>query len=93
MPDIAERTEPLRLVIDAEELKGFAHAENELTRFLWDFPDNSQKVAALEALKIRMQSWPQNDLSRFLELRVERKLQTLKERVPRHAETGPIRAT
>jgi hypothetical protein len=91
MSEIAERTEPLRLVIDAEELKGFAHAENELTRFLWDFPDVSQKIVALEALKMRVRDWPKNDLCRYLALRVESKLLNLKERVPRHAETATIR--
>jgi hypothetical protein len=83
MLEIADRLEPLRVLIDAEEVRGFAHAENELTKFLWDFRDASQKITALEKLKMRLRSWPKNDLSRFLLLRVDNKLLHLAEQAIR----------
>jgi hypothetical protein len=83
MVQILNQTEPLRAVIDAEELKGLAHAENELTRFLRDFPEDAQKIAALERLRTRAQDWRKNDLSRYLLRRVEGKLQHLKARALR----------
>jgi hypothetical protein len=84
MLEILDRTEPLRHVIDAEELKGLAHTENELTKFLWDFREDTQKVAALERLKARAQDWKKNDISRYLLLRVEHKLKHLSARGPHY---------
>ena len=83
MLEIVDRLEPLRVLITADEVTGFARAENELTRFLWDFRDASQRIAALEKLKTRLRSWPKNDLSRFLLLRVDDKLHHLAERAIR----------
>ena len=85
----ADRIEPFRVIIDAEEVKGFARAENELTRFLRDFHDDRRKIEALEHLKIRAAGWAKNDISRFLRLRVDRKLQLLRDRAGR----GPLRDT
>ena len=73
MSEIKDPFEPLRVVIDAEEVKGLAHAENELTRYLSDFPDAPQKIAALVALEERAKGWPKNDISRFLLLRIKDK--------------------
>ena len=84
MVQVLDQTEPLRAVIDAEDLKGLALTENELTRFLRDFPEDTQKIAALERLKVRAQDWKENDLSRYLLLRIAGKLQHLKARALRH---------
>ena len=83
MSDVTDRLEPLRVLVDAEEVRGFAHAENELTKFLWDLRDASQRIAALEKLKVRLRNWPKNDLSQFLLLRVDDKLHYLAERAIR----------
>lgn len=83
MLEMADRLEPLRVLIDTEEVKGFAHAENELTKFLWDLREDAQRISALEKLKVRLRSWPKNDLSRFLLLRVDNKLHHLAERAIR----------
>ena len=86
MVQVLDQTEPLRAVIDAEDLKGLALTENELTRFLRDFPEDTQKIAALERLKVRAQDWKENDLSRYLLLRIAGKLQHLKARALRRPE-------
>ncbi len=83
MLETADRLEPLRILIDSDEETGLAHAENELTKFLWDLRDASEKIAALEKLKARLRAWPQNNVSRFLLLRVDRKLYHLAEQAIR----------
>ena len=90
MSDVADRTEPFRVIIDAEEMKGLARVENELTRFLRDFPGDAQQIAVLERLKVRADNWAKNDISRFLLLRVDSKLQHLRGRA-KHGLDGPVK--
>ena len=71
MMQIEDRFQPLQAVVEADELKGLAHVENELTACLSAYPDAPQKIAALQRLKEQAGAWPKNDLSRYLLLRIE----------------------
>jgi hypothetical protein len=71
MIDTEDRFQPLQAVVEANELKGMAHVENELTVCMSAYPDARQKIAALGRLKEAAGTWPRNDLSRYLLLRIE----------------------
>jgi hypothetical protein len=71
MTSTEDRFDQLRTVVEANELKGLAHVENELTVCLAAYPDGPQKIAALARLKEEVGAWQQNDLSRYLLLRID----------------------